>query len=213
LPVSAAHRSNTSNCPWARPGWNLSTAARILNSLAEIASSTGATRINEAGWQRRNDEWVHQTQVLTIEIQQLERLILGAHAGGTRPWWISTCKQRQMEQITEVENFLRDKFTAHNLYLFFKRKRRACIRACMTSPCARRTRPKAPSIRGGPHHAPLPGWLYLDSLHEGLMAGERLDLALQRMEHAYMDLNFGNMSSPNTSRSGCTSRWNTCGCA
>ena len=167
-----------------------STAARILNSLAEIASSTGALELTEGGWQRRNDEWVHQTQVLTIEIQQLERLILGAQRRRDQALADLNVQERQIEQITEVENFLRDKFTAHNLYLFLQ-KETASLYSRMYH-LALRAAHQAESAfnfeRGHTTRRFLEECAW-DSLHEGLMAGERLDLALERMEHAYMDLN------------------------
>ena len=56
----------------------LEAVARIINNSAEIDSMTAGLDQTNASWLRRLNEWNHQTQVLAIEIQQIERQILGA---------------------------------------------------------------------------------------------------------------------------------------
>jgi len=59
-----------------------------------------------------------QRDVLRIEIQQLEREILAAQRRRGKAWQDPDMHRRQMEHAAEVQNFLRDKFTAPGLYLF-----------------------------------------------------------------------------------------------
>jgi hypothetical protein len=48
------------------------TIGKVMQTIAEIQSATAAIDMTNAGWQRRSDEWFHQTQTLPIEIQQIE---------------------------------------------------------------------------------------------------------------------------------------------
>jgi hypothetical protein len=76
--------------------------------------------LTDAGFTRRLDEWIHQTQILTIEIEQAEQQILGAQRRRDQALQELNSHQRQLEHSAEVQNFLRDKFTAHDLYLFLQ---------------------------------------------------------------------------------------------
>jgi hypothetical protein len=102
-------------------GFGFAAFARVLVALSDIASTTAGLELTEAGWQRRLDEWNHQIDVLTIEIQQIERQILGAQRRRDQLLQDLNNHHRQMEQSREIEDFLRDKFTAHDLYLYLQK--------------------------------------------------------------------------------------------
>src|ERR1700709_161876 len=57
---------------------SFASAARVLIALSDISSTTGGLDLTLAGGDRRLAEWTHQIDVLDIEIQQIERQILGA---------------------------------------------------------------------------------------------------------------------------------------
>ena len=84
--------------------------------------------LTQAGWQRRSDEWFHQMQVLPIEIQQIELQILGAQRRRDQALQELNNQQRQIEHATEVLDFLRDKFTATDLYLWLQKETAALHR-------------------------------------------------------------------------------------
>ena len=167
-----------------------SIAARVMNGLSAIAGSTAGLELTEAGWQRRLDEWNHQVAVLTIEIEQNELQILGAQRRRDVAMQDLNIQQRQSEHSTQVLNFLRDKFTAHDLYLYLQKEtldlhRRmfelAYRRACQAQ--------RAFNLeRGHTTRKFIPECAW-NSLQEGLLAGERLDVALRHMEKAYFDEN------------------------
>ncbi len=176
------------------PGQPLGSAAasqaRVLNILADVTSTLAGLGLTQAGWQRRFDEWNQQKEVLTIEIQQTERQILAAQRLRDQALVDLNSQRRQVEQSAEVYDFLRDKFTAQDLYLFLQKE---------TAALYRQTYDLALEAAGQAQHAfnlerghttrrfvPECGW---DSLHEGLMAGERLSAALRCMEKAYRDEN------------------------
>jgi hypothetical protein len=95
-----------------------------------------------------------------------------------------------MEQSAEMQDFLRDKFTNHALYLFLQQET-ASLHARMyeLALCAARQAQGAFNYERGHttrRFLPMETW---DSLHEGLLAGERLQLSLKQMEKAYLDEN------------------------
>ena len=167
-----------------------SIAARVMNGLSAIAGSTAGLELTEAGWQRRMEEWQHQVAVLTIEIEQNELQILGAQRRRDSAMQDLNIQQRQIEHSTQVLNFLRDKFTAHDLYLYLQKEtldlhRRmfdlAYRRACQAQ--------RAFNLeRGHTTRKFIPECAW-NSLQEGLLAGERLDVALRHMEKSYFDEN------------------------
>jgi hypothetical protein len=166
------------------------TIAKVMQTIADVQSETAAIDLTQAGWQRRSDEWFHQTVTLPIEIQQVELQILGAHRRRDQALQELNNQQRQIEQATEVQDFLRDKFTANDLCLWLQQHTSALYAEMykLASHAAWQAERAFNFERGYTtrHFVPEETW---DSLHNGLLAGERLDLALHRMEKAYYDEN------------------------
>ena len=164
--------------------------ARIMQAVGDIFSTTAAMDLTQAGWERRAVEWLHQMQKLPIDIQKNELEILGAHRRRDKAMRELNNQQRQLEHASEVLDFLRDKFTAADLYLWLQRETLAVHRQMylLAWHKAREAERCFNFDLGYTHRRFLPeeGW---DNLHEGLMAGERLELALRRMETAYYDEN------------------------
>ena len=165
-------------------------AARIINNSAQIDSENASLDLTEAGWTRRLAEWVHQTQILTIEIQQIERQILGAQRRRDQVLCEINSHLRQMEQSAEVQNFLRDKFSSHELYLFLQREAASLYYQTydLALHSARHAERAFNLERGHTTRHFLAPCMW-DDLHEGLMAGERLSQALRHMEKSYFDEN------------------------
>ena len=108
--------------------YGFATAARIMNALAEIASSDASLHLTQGGWDRREDEWRHIVEVTDIEIEQIERLILGAERRQDIALRELGEHRKQLENASEVQDFLRDKFTNHELYLFLQQETAALHR-------------------------------------------------------------------------------------
>jgi len=164
--------------------------ARIMTAVADIQSTTAAMDVTEADWERRSNEWLHQMQVLPIEIQQTELQILGAQRRRDQALQELNNAQRQIEHATEVLDFLRDKFTAADLYLWL-RKETAALQASIYDLALRAALEAQRAYNFERGHAtrrfiPDETW---DNLHDGLLAGERLECALRTMEKAYLDEN------------------------
>lgn len=166
-----------------------SAAARIANTLAELLSSTAQLRLTQAGWDRREIEWRHQVDVLDLEIEQAERQILAAERRRDVALRELNNHRRQMDYLADVQDFLRDKFTSHELYLFLQRETAALHRQMYELAFHEaREAQRAFNFERGLARDFLKGELWND-LHDGLLAGERLQTALRRMEQAYQDDN------------------------
>lgn len=166
------------------------TAARILNALADIASTSAALSLTEGGWDRRLAEWQLQVATTSIEIDQIERQALAAERHRDAALRDLNNQQRQIEQSTEVQDFVRDKFTNAELYLFLQQETAALHRQMyeLAVRTARRAQRAFNNERGHLTRRFLPehGW---DNLHDGLVAGERLQAGLRQMQTAYVDEN------------------------
>ncbi|XXX72363.1 neuraminidase-like domain-containing protein [Sorangium sp. So ce134] len=164
--------------------------ARIMNTQADIANTTASLRLTQGGWARREDEWHHQVEVLDIEIDQIERQILAAERRRDIALRELNSHQRQIEHAAEVHDFLRDKFTSHELYLWLQ-KETAALHHQMYELALHTARQAERAFNYERGHTavrfvPADAW---DNLREGLLAGERLALSLRRMEKAYLDAN------------------------
>jgi len=164
--------------------------ARLMTTLADIASTTASLDLTKAGWDRRLQDWIHQVKILDIQIEQVELQILGAERRRGDSLRQLNNQQRQIEQSNEVMNFLRDKFTNHAVYLFLQKNTADLhYRMYELALSAAREAERAFHLERG-HYAGnfvcCEGW---DNLHEGLLAGERLQLSLARMEKEYCDRN------------------------
>ncbi len=169
---------------------NFATAARISNSIATASSTLASLHLTEAGWDRREQEWKHQVDVLTIEIEQIERQILAAERRRDIALRELNNHQQQMENAAEVHDFLRDKFTSHALYLWMQQETAAMYYQMyeLALHCARQAQRAFNFERGYTAKKFIPAELW-DNLREGLLSGERLQSALRHMEKAYYDEN------------------------
>ena len=94
-----------------------------MQAFADIQITMAGMDMTQASWDRRSVDWFHQMTTLPIEIQQIEFQILGAHRRRDRALKELNNQQREVENSTEVLDFLRDKFTATDLYLYLQLKR------------------------------------------------------------------------------------------
>jgi Tc toxin complex TcA C-terminal TcB-binding domain len=166
------------------------TIARITNTVADVANTTASLDLTEASWDRRLQDWVHQVEILDIGIEQTELQILGAERRRHQALHELNIQQRQIEQATEALDLLRDKFTNHAVYLYLQKYTADLY--CQMYELARRQAHEAQrayNFERGYTNRRFLDCAQWDNLHEGLLAGERLQFDLARMEKDYLDLN------------------------
>ncbi|QEL71780.1 MULTISPECIES: neuraminidase-like domain-containing protein [unclassified Bacillus cereus group] len=167
-----------------------SALGRIFNTIADIRNTEASLGLTNAGWERRKQEWSHQVDVLTIEIEQIERQILAAKRRSSIALRELNNHQQQIENAAEVHDFLRDKFTNHELYLWMQQETAAMYYQMyeIALHYAHQAQRAFNFERGHTARQFIPAEIW-DNLHEGILAGERLQLALRHMEKAYYDEN------------------------
>ncbi|MBV8648832.1 neuraminidase-like domain-containing protein [Paludibacterium sp.] len=166
------------------------TLAHITSEVGEIAGLNGQLDLTQAGWQRRLDEWVHQVEVLDLEIEQLELQILAAERKSQETLIELNLQQQTLEQSRETLDTLRDKFTSQALWLYLQKEGMALYWQTyeLSMQLARQTQ-HAFNFELGycrRNFLPCDSW---DNLREGLLAGEKLNVALERMQQAYLQDN------------------------
>ncbi|HWL84495.1 MAG TPA: hypothetical protein VNO21_01765, partial [Polyangiaceae bacterium] len=164
--------------------------ARISMEVGQVLGTTGGLRLTQAGWARREDDWRHQVEIFDLEIEQIERQILGAERRRDVALRELESQTRQIENAREILNVLRDKFTNHELYLWLQKETSALHwRMYELARCAALQAERAFNLeRGHTTRKFVPENIW-DDLHAGLLSGERLELAVRGMEKAYSDEN------------------------
>jgi hypothetical protein len=180
----------TDDFVWLPLGTKLSglfkTLARVMNTLGDIANTTASLDLTEAGWQRRLQDWQQQVAVLDIQIHQTELQILGAERRRGQALRDLNIQERTIEQTIEVLDLLRDKFTNHALYLFLQKHTADLYRSFFALALNEaQEAERAFNFERGHTTREFIGRRQWDNLHEGLLAGERLQLELAHMENDY----------------------------
>ncbi|MEU9662851.1 neuraminidase-like domain-containing protein [Streptomyces chartreusis] len=166
------------------------TAARISGTVGAIAGITAGERLTQAGWERREEEWRHQVQVLDLETEQIERQILGAERRRDAALHELDDQQLHAEHAAAVQQMVRDRLTGHTLYLWLQQETAAVYRRTYELAwLVARQAQRAFNFERGHTAAEFLAADHWDGLHEGLLAGERLELDVRRMEQAYLHQN------------------------
>jgi Tc toxin complex TcA C-terminal TcB-binding domain len=161
-----------------------------LGWLGQIASLEGTTASYKGGLIRTQQDRDLQIKLATIESQQLDKQIAAADFRRQIAEKDLANHEKQIEQASEIDDFLREKFTNQDLYnwmvsqvaaVYFQAYKLAYDIAKRTERTYRHELGIADSrlVQFG-------AW---DNLRNGLLAGERLSLDLRRLEHAYLENN------------------------
>ena len=173
-----------------------STIARIQNVIADINSSEAGLSETQASWVRRAEEWQHQLNVTEIEIEQIKRQQLASARRRQSALRELNNHQRQLEHSQEVADFMRDRISKHELYLFLQQETSVLYKQAfrLALQCAKEAQAAVWYECGHFSFFDSRGELDIgfdenelwNSLHEGLLAGEKLELSLRALERKYM---------------------------
>lgn len=178
-------------------GAQLGSASSAAAKSIEVGAAHANYLANQAGtfggYERRQDEWVHQSKLALAELKQLDKQILAAEIRKEIAELELRNHDTQVENAKQADEFMRSKFTNNELFrwmssqisetyfasynLALDQARRA-ERAYRFEIGAARDA-ATPFIRGG----------YWDNLKKGLIAGDHLHRDLRRMEAAYLQDN------------------------
>lgn len=169
----------------------------IANASAHVASAFAASNRGDAtlaginaGHERRWDEWKFQERLALKEINQLNQQIAVAAIRLDIAQKELDNHEQQIEHAEELREFLQDKFTSRELYQWMvSQVTRTYNQVYKLAYDAARTAERNFEFELGVSGAGFIQFGYIDSLRQGLLAGEKLIHDLKRLDVAYLERN------------------------
>jgi hypothetical protein len=173
---------------------NLASSAAHMNSfffqLSSMLNSIGSIIYTLANYERRQEDWNLQIELANKEWDDLAQQILAAQVRIEMADADLKAHDKQISQAKEEADFLESKFTNKELYnwmvtqvstLYFQTYQMAYDLSKKAEQCFRHEL--------GIRDTNYIQFGYWDSLKKGLLAGERLQKDLRRLEAAYLEQN------------------------
>ncbi len=163
--------------------------ARGLQIQAGHLSYQSSSAARKSGFLRQLQDRVQQANAAGHEIKTIDRQILTQKIRLDLANREIVNQQRQIENSQEVEEFLRDKYTNEELYSWMEGNVRTLYRETYTSAydLAKKAEKAYQYERPGEAGANVIQYGYWEPGRDGLLAGERLHLALKRLDAGYRE--------------------------
>ncbi|MFO0761439.1 MAG: neuraminidase-like domain-containing protein [Byssovorax sp.] len=189
---AGATGSPVTTASWGTPnvGAFMQSASQTISMTAGILHDQASSMSTIAGYHRRREEWNLQISVASKEIPQIQKQIDAAKIRLAIAERELDNHDKQIAHAKTVDAFLRDKFTSAALYdwtvtqiatVYFQSYQ-------LAYDVAKRAE-KAFRFELGLEKSKYVNFGYWDNLRQGLLAGEKLQHDLRRMEVAYLDQN------------------------
>ncbi|PYV12549.1 MAG: hypothetical protein DMG23_00760 [Acidobacteria bacterium] len=167
--------------------------AEVLETIAGSEQDQAGMASRTASYERRADEWIFQYNLAAHELMQNGRQILTSLIAEQIAYHEHLNIQQQIKNAQEVDQFLHDKFTNEDLYLWMQGEISRLYYeyyrfAFDTARRAERTM-KQELMRPEVDAQDFVKFNYWDGGRKGLLSGEALYLDVKRMEMAYHDNN------------------------
>lgn len=165
-------------------------AADVLSCLSQMAANDAAMASALASFERRWDDWKLQESLAQKELDQFERQIAAAELRIAIAEKELENHTLQIENAKAIDEFMRSKYTNLELYqwqvgqisgVYFQSYKLAYDLAKRAERCFR--------FELGVQDSSYINFGYWDSLKKGLLAGEKLQYDLRRLEAAYLEQN------------------------
>ncbi|HEX8109188.1 MAG TPA: neuraminidase-like domain-containing protein [Kofleriaceae bacterium] len=162
----------------------------VLRDKAGINSRKAGQSTTFASYQRRKDEWDLQLALVTQELDQLDKQLIAADLRIAIAENELAVQDRQIADAQDTAALLQSKFTSQELYTWMVSQLSSTyFQAYQLAYDLAKRASKAYSFELG---QPDPGFIqfgYWDSLHQGLVAGDKLLLDLRRLQAAHLNNN------------------------
>ena len=162
----------------------------------EMGAAEASYHANQMGtfgsYERRQDEWVHQSKLALAELKQIQKQILAAEIRKDIAERELRNHDTQIENAQEIEGFMRGKFTSQQLFRWMSSQiAEVYFRTYQLTLDQARRAERAYQYELGleSNTTPFVQAGHWDSLKRGLLAGEHLQHDLKRMESAYLERN------------------------
>jgi hypothetical protein len=155
-----------------------------LNALAAAKSAKIASYI------RREQDWTLQANLAEREVVQLDKQITAADIRIQVAEKELSNHQQQIDNTKAVEQFLKSKFTNQELYQWMKEQLFAVYKQSynLAFELAKKAE-KGYQLEMGTDSAGFIQYGYWDNATQGLIAGDKLQLALRQLERSYLEEN------------------------
>ncbi len=175
-------------------GENLAAAARALStflaSTASIMQTTAGLAQTVGTYQRRSEEWTFQAQSAQTELDEIDQQIIGAQIRLAMAQNELANQQKQVDNAQAVLELMQSKFTNEQLYDWMVSQISTLyLQAYQLAYDMGSRAERAYRHELGLSESNYVRFGYWDSLHKGLLAGERLAYDLTRLEASHMELN------------------------
>jgi hypothetical protein len=168
-------------------------AADILRTLAGNHEAQGGMAARTAGYERRADEWLLQYNLAAHELMQMGRQVLTSLIAEQIAHHEYLALQQQVADAQEVDQFLHDKFTNEDLFLWMQgevsRLYYEYYRFAFDTARKAEQTMKQELMRPEVDAQDFVKFNYWDGGRKGLLSGEALFLDVKRMEMAYHENN------------------------
>src|SRR5213078_673154 len=159
-----------------------------LRGNAAIKTRNAGLSTTFATYQRRREEWTFQFQLANEEIQQIDNQLIAADLRIAIARNELAIQDRQITDAQDTAALLHAKFTNQELYSWMLSQLSSTyFQAYQLAYDLAKRASKTYSFELG---LPDPGFIqfgYWDSLHNGLVAGDKLLLELRRLQAAYLN--------------------------
>lgn len=175
-------------------GQNLGAASsalgRALQTAGNFLSLEAAQAFKTATYIRREQEWTLQANLAAKEIIQIDKQITVADLRIQAAEKELERHHTQITQAEEIEQYLRDKFSNTEFYQWLKEQLFAVYQQAYNLAYDMALKAEqAYRYEIGDNLASFIQVGYWESARQGLMSGERLQLALKQMEKSYIEEN------------------------
>jgi len=165
----------------------LSSMAKDPQILAAMQTHEAVTSAKMATYVRRDQEWTFQANLAAREVVQIDKQITSADIQ------IQVAQKELEHHIQEAANaeevwtFLQDKFTRQELYQWMREQLFGLYKQSynLAYDLAKKAE-QAYRYELGRASSAFVQYGYWENAREGLVSGERLQLALRQLEHAYL---------------------------
>lgn len=161
-------------------------AAEGINALATFRSGEATLAGLNAGFERRWEDWKLQERLAQEEMNQIDQQLAVARIRRDIAQTELDNQDAQIDMANDVLDFLKGKFTSRDLYNFMVTQlSRTFQQVYKLAYDAAKTAERTFQFELGVEDSYVQ-FGYQDSLHQGLLAGEKLIYDLRRMEVAYL---------------------------
>lgn len=186
-PLGVGAGTDTGGFSWAGA---ISATARAAKGFSDYISAEAALAAKMASYVRREQDWTLQANLAAKEIIQLDKQITSADIKIQVAEKELENHKKQIDNAKEVELFLKDKFSNQELYQWMKEQLFAVYKESynLAYDMAKKAE-KAYKYEMGTELSSFIQYGYWDNSKQGLVSGEKLQLALRQLEKSYLEEN------------------------